>query len=195
MSTSKNILAKATLEEEIPTSFAIYDLARFLGVLSMFPDPELTIHEDRMLITEGISQASYTFADPSMVLDTPDKDVEYGDPYVTFSLANSELNQIMKACGVMKLGQVGIVGEEGQLIVRALDVSNPSSDTYDLGLGETDKEFRAIFESGNLKFLPLKYKVHLSNRGISHFIGGSEKRPHEGIEYWVAMEDKNSYFN
>ena len=45
VSPQKTILAKATIAETIPQQFAIYDLVKFLGVLSLFNDPDLEINE------------------------------------------------------------------------------------------------------------------------------------------------------
>ena len=39
ISTMKNILAKAKIEEEFTSEFGIYDLSEFLGVLSLFKRP------------------------------------------------------------------------------------------------------------------------------------------------------------
>ena len=41
VSVQKNILAQAELEDEFPKDFAIYELNRFLGAVSLFDDPEL----------------------------------------------------------------------------------------------------------------------------------------------------------
>ena len=44
ISPQKNILTSAEISEDIPTTFAIYDLNRLLGALSLFEKtPELTI--------------------------------------------------------------------------------------------------------------------------------------------------------
>ena len=41
MSSMKNIVAKATVEENFPKEIAIYDLNEFLGALSLFSEPIL----------------------------------------------------------------------------------------------------------------------------------------------------------
>ena len=41
VSPMKNIMVEATFEEDFPSEFAIWDLSKFLGTISLFEDPEL----------------------------------------------------------------------------------------------------------------------------------------------------------
>ena len=56
MSAMKNIVAKATVEENFPVEFAIYDLNEFLSALSLFENPDLDFQENYVLITESGSK-------------------------------------------------------------------------------------------------------------------------------------------
>ena len=54
MSVMKNILAEATIQEDIPKDFGIYDLNQFLNGLSLHQSPELDFANDEyVLIKEG----------------------------------------------------------------------------------------------------------------------------------------------
>ena len=64
ISSSKTVMAKATIEQTIPSSFAIYELSKFLATLSLFNDPDLKIEENRVVISEGKRKINYTFCDP-----------------------------------------------------------------------------------------------------------------------------------
>ena len=46
ISPQKSIMAKAKIDESVETNFGIFDLNRFLGVLSLFNDPNLSFHEN-----------------------------------------------------------------------------------------------------------------------------------------------------
>ena len=52
ISTMKNILAKAEIEEEFPQEMGIYDLHEFLGTLGLFQKPVLKFDEKNMVINE-----------------------------------------------------------------------------------------------------------------------------------------------
>ena len=49
ISTMKNILGSATIVENFPKEFGIYDLNEFLGVLSLSKDPEIELNNESFL--------------------------------------------------------------------------------------------------------------------------------------------------
>ena len=49
----KNVAAEATVAEHFPQSFGIWDLNKFLSVLSIFEEPELDFHEKHVTIRSG----------------------------------------------------------------------------------------------------------------------------------------------
>ena len=54
ISVMKNILAEATITEEIPKDFGIYDLNQFLNGLSLHQSPELDfVNNGHVVIKEG----------------------------------------------------------------------------------------------------------------------------------------------
>ena len=52
MSSMKNIVAKATVDESFPRELAIYDLNEFLAVVTSFQNPVLDFHEQHLIIKE-----------------------------------------------------------------------------------------------------------------------------------------------
>lgn len=186
ISPNKTIMAKAVLEDQIPQDFAIYDLSRFLGVSSLFDDPDYVLDERNVVISAPGRRVSYTFADPNTIVSAPNKDIDIGDVDVSFELRQEVFAEVMKALGVMSFPEVVVAGENGRIVLRATDTKNPSSDNYDIEVGETDLEFTAVFKSENLKILSGNYQVGISSRGISHFRG-------EDVEYWISIESNSSF--
>jgi hypothetical protein len=186
ISPNKTILAKATLQDNIDRTFAIYDLSRFLGVISLFNDPVFELKEQMVVITSQGRKVSYTYADPSTLVIPPSKEIKLNDVDVSFQLSSDQYSEIMKALGVMSFSDLAVVGEEGKIYLRATDTKNPSSDKYDIEVGETDKEFTAVFRTENLKMIPSSYDVSISSAGISHFKA-------EDIEYWVSIESNSKF--
>ena len=187
ISPNKTIMARAMLEDQIPQDFAIYDLSRFLGVSSLFEDPNYDLGERNVVISAPNRRVSYTFADPNTIVAPPNKDIDIGDCDITFDLDQTQFAEVMKALGVMGFPEVVIAGENGKIVLRATDTKNPSADTYDIEVGETDQEFQAVFKAENLKILQGNYRVAISSRQISHFVG-------EDVEYWISIVS-NSTFN
>ena len=54
ISVMKNILAEATIEEELPKDFGIYDLSQFLNGIDLHQSPDLDFSNDNhVVIKEG----------------------------------------------------------------------------------------------------------------------------------------------
>lgn len=187
ISPNKTILAKATLADQIDSTFAIYDLSRFLGVVSMFSNPDLVANDKQMTIKENGRRVKYTFADPSNLILPPNKDIQFGDADVSFDLESAKYIEITKAISVMGFPELVVVGESGKILLRATDTKNTSADHYDIEVGETDLEFTAVFKTDNLKIMnQIDYQVNISKKGISHFVG-------DDIEYWISLENTSRF--
>lgn len=186
ISPNKTVMAKATLEDNFPSTFAIYDLSRFLGVVSLFDSPEFKLEERMVNIKSPGRKVSYTFADPSTIILPPNKEINIGVIDVDFELRQEHFAEIMKALGVMSFPDLVVVGENGKVVLRATDTKNPSADKYDIEVGDTDISFSAVFKTENLKILPNTYHVEISSRGISHFKSTD-------VEYWISIEANSKF--
>ena len=72
ISPQKNILTSAEISEDIPQTFAIYDLNKLLGALSLFDKPALTVGEKHLTINGNGSELNYVYGDPSMLVLPPE---------------------------------------------------------------------------------------------------------------------------
>ena len=50
---AKNVMAEATVSEQFPVEFGIWDLTSFLGTVSLFDDPDFDFHEKFVTISNG----------------------------------------------------------------------------------------------------------------------------------------------
>ena len=117
MSAMKNIVAKATVEENFPVEFAIYDLNEFLSALSLFTNPDLDFQENYVVITEAGSKGKslkYWYSEPSVVT-TPSKEVTMPSSEVKFPLQSNVLSEVQKAAAV--IGAPDMVLEDDELRV------------------------------------------------------------------------------
>ncbi len=189
ISTMKNILATAKVEEEFPQDIAIYDLSEFLGVLSLFNKPTFSFDEKSMTIQdEGTSTKSkYYFADSS-ILTIPQKDVKMPEAEVNFALTETDLMQVKKAASLMQLPDISITSNKGDIILSALDKKNDTANNYSVKIGKTNESFIFHFKTEHLKMLPGNYDVAISSKLISYF-----KHKIKPIQYWVALENTSKY--
>ena len=101
ISVMKNILAEVTIDEELPKDFGIYDLGQFLNGLSLHNNPELNFEADNyVVIKEGRSRSNYFFADPSVIVTPPEKEINLPSEDVSFELSTDQLDKLLKAAAI-----------------------------------------------------------------------------------------------
>lgn len=186
ISPQKTVMASATVEDEFPSQAGIYNLPRFLSVCALHESPDLEFGDNAVMITEGKSKTRYVYADPSMIITPPEKEIKLPSVDVSVSLSADDLSKVMKATSVLQLPEIAFVGEEGTCYLRAIDSANPSSDTFGVELGDTDDTFTLIIKTENLQLMPGDYEVELSAKGISRFVG-------KNVTYFIAIESKSTY--
>lgn len=191
ISPQKTVIGTATIEESFPVQGAIYDLNRFLGVLSLFEEPELIFSEQRVTVSEGQKAISYTFAEPSMVIAPPEKKIDFPEPEVSVEVLWAEMQSVLRAASVMSLPEIAFEGRDGKVLLSAIDSKNPTADNYSSEVGETTSKFKFVFKVENLKLLNLNYKVEISKRGIAKFT--STNTYGAKLEYFIATEANSNY--
>lgn len=191
MAEAKNIVGIATIEEEFPVQFGIYDLNEFLGVLSLNDNSELKFEKDHVLIksTSGRSRIKYYYSDVEM-LTHPTKDIKMPLTEVSFVLDHDTLIKIKRAASTLALEEVAITGKNNVLTLSVIDQDNATSNTFSIDIaGKFEEEkFKFIFNINNLKMISGDYEVNISQKLISNFINKST-----ATEYIIAVE-KNSTF-
>ena len=185
ISAQKNILVNAELPEPFPSDFAIYDLNKMLGVMNLFPDPEMDIGDKTMKIG---GKVDYMFADPTMIVSPPEKELTFPEAEIKFTLTNAEFNQTIKAATLLGLPHICVEGKDGKINLVATDVHNSSSDEYRSELGETGMVFNMVFKIENLKLYAGDYDVELTSKGISKFSHTSSN-----LQYFIATESDSTF--
>ena len=114
ISVAKNILAEASIDEEFPKDFAIYDLNQFLNGLGLHQDPEMDFGQESYLtIREGKRRVKYFYADPAVIVSPPEKEITLPSEDVHFQLDSIALEKLLKAAAVYQLPDLSAIGEAG----------------------------------------------------------------------------------
>lgn len=184
----KNILATVEVDEHFDTEFAIYDLSRFLGLLSLSDDPEVSFGDNALKISSGKNTIDYTYAEPSNIMQPPSKSIELPTVDVSFVLGDSELQKVLKAASIMQLPNIAFYGDGEKVYLKAFSEKDPSSNISKVELGETDKTFSAIFKVEYFKMLPNDYSIEVSSKGIAKFSAEDGR-----VNYWVALEASSTF--
>ena len=182
----KTLIAIAEIPDEIPGEACVYDLSRFLSIMSLYENPEVEFEDKYFTISEGKRRTKYLYADVSMIHTPPEKDINIPSEDVVVNVKHSDLSSVLKAAGVLQFSEVAFVGEGGKCYLKAIDSSNEGADDFGVEIGETADTFRVIIKTDNLKLMPLDYEVTLCSKGISRFKG-------KGVTYYVAIDSKSTY--
>ena len=167
ISPQRNVVASVTVTEDFPEDFYIYDLSQFLGVLSLFTDPDVDFTPAVATIKEGKNSIKYYAADKSVLLLPPDKAIKFPGADVEFELDADQITAIQKTSSVLSAPDLSIVGDGKTITLKVLDLKNSSTNNYEVEIGETDQEFVANITISNLKMVTQSYKVELSSKKIS----------------------------
>ena len=189
ISVMKNILAEATIGEEIPKDFGIYDLGQFLNGLGLHHNPELDFaNNGHVVIKEGRMRSKYFFADPSVIITPPDKEITLPTEDVKFELSTQQLDKLLKAAGIYQLPDLAVIGEAGVVKLLVRDKKNDTSNTFAVTVGETDKVFSFNFKIENIKILPGTYEVVVSQKLLSKFTNKDRD-----LRYYIALEPDSTF--
>ena len=191
MSSMKNIVAKATVEENFPKEIAIYDLNEFLASLSIFKSPVLEFEEQHLTIKEEDQphkKLTYFYSDPSVV-QSPTKTITMPSEEVKFHLDINKLLEMKRAAGVIGSPDMVLQKSSGNSSLLVKDKKNDTANNYSSDIStDGDGEYKFFFKVENLKLFDGDYDVKISSKNISHF-----KNDKSNIEYWIALEPESTY--
>ena len=189
ISVMKNILAEATISEEFPKDFGVYELNQFLNGLGLYHSPELDFQADNyVVIKEGRSRSNFFFADPQVIVTPPERPMTLPSEDVTFEISTEQLEKLLKAAAIYQLADLSVVGGEGVVKVLVRDKKNDTSNDFSIIVGETDGTFSFNFKVENIKILPGTYEVVVSQKLISRF----SSKNHD-LTYFIALEPDSTF--
>jgi hypothetical protein len=188
ISNMKNILAVATVSEEFPTNFSIYNLPEFLGATSLLEDPDFEFGASSLSIADNNSKLAYFYASEGMVV-APDKMITMPDAEIEFKVTSTLLGDLQKASSVLGVNDLVLESDGSTVSLTVVDKKNAASNTFSRVVGTGDGTTYAMnFKIENLKILEGNYDVAVSSKGISHFNNADID-----LEYFIALEPDSKY--
>lgn len=194
VSSHKNILAQATIPDEIPSDFGIYDLNEFLSVVSLHKDDLSLDFDSKNVVISGRggrSKIKYRACEATMITTPPEKQLQMPDAEIQFELTAEDFRWILDAANVLGSPQISVESDGEKVTINTIDTTNDSAHTESLeidvaGNGAT---YKMVFKTENLtKILSGAYDVSISSKGVTHF--KNKKFP---IEYWITTEVGSTY--
>jgi len=192
VSSHKNILAEATITEDVPTEFGVYDLNNFLSVVSLYKDePTFEFVQNDVVIcgNKGRSKTKYRFCDPKSIVTPPEKALTMPEPEIAFELTQEDLDWALRSASVLSSPQIAVESDGTKVSLVALNLQDNSAHTQTLEIAEGNGDkYRMVFKTENLKMISGTYDVKISSKGISHF-----KNKNKELQYWITTEAGSTF--
>lgn len=184
VSAGKNIYVEAKVAEDFDVEVPIWDLNKFLGVISMFNNPDLEFHETHVVVTNGRSSVTYYYSEPSL-LTVPTRQLKMPSTKVSFDLDEHDLAEILKAASILQVSDLKMIGGEGKFRIMVDDSSQSTANNFEIVLDEnyTGSDFEGTINVSEIKFIPGSYTVELTDTVISKF-----KHKTLDLSYYIAIK-------
>ena len=185
ISNVKDVFAKAEIEETFDRRVSIYDVNEFLGVMSLFEDPELEFTDNSVKLSQGSMTQTYYYADASVITQPPEKGVTLPSVEVNASLTREQLMSLIKAAGLNDA--TSLTFTDGN--VKVWNSSAPNANTFQISdVSDTNASYELSIAVEKLKMVADDYDIEICAKGLSHFTGKQN-----GIEYFVALQPNGRY--
>jgi hypothetical protein len=188
ISAAKDIYAEVEVDEVFDVEAGIFNLGEFLGVISLYNDPEIDMENKYMTISEGKDKVKFVYADAS-VLTVPSKQFTMPPADITFQLTAVQLSKIQKASAALGVEDICFKGDGKKVVAIVNDCKNPTSNNFTVDLDtKTSDTFEIYFKVEKLKLIAGTYDVELSSKKISKF-----KHTTIPLTIYVALESNSTF--
>jgi hypothetical protein len=187
---SKSGMAEAVIEETFDVEFGIWDLNKFLGLVSLFNNPQFEFGEKSVSITgSNGSVVKYNYSEPRL-LTYPQKTVNMPSMSVTTQIPDGLFNELHRISSVLQLPDLSFISNGSNIYAHLSDMKDPTSNSYKVQLeGDSNgAEFSLNFKIENIRLLPGDYEVTFSKN-----IAGQFENQNINLRYWFAMEPDSYY--
>ncbi len=188
LSEAKTIMASASILEDFPVEFGVYDLNEFLSLFSLMDEPELEFSDKFLTMSDGSQKIKYFYSEID-ILTQPTKDINMPECEVILDISSSNLDKIRKAAAVLGHSELSFSSQGDSVVASVFNEKDATANTFDIDLGTTSNEiFNYVFSISNLKMLQGDYKVSISSKLISNW-----RNADNPLDYFIALEKSSSF--
>lgn len=195
MAEARNIIASATLDQEFPEDFGVYNLSEFLSAVSLLNEPSIKFNEEYMQLTDSVGKTKikYLYADASILTTPPNEPkITEADFDVHFTLDETTLTQLRRAAQTLEFDFLIIEPSDDNVKLSLYDPKNPTSNSYSVEIpGDVGSDpFKFIIEVPHLKMMPSSYDVAISRKLLSRFVTVNGDLT---LKYYIALNKQSTY--
>lgn len=194
LSPNKTTFAHMEVADNFPNDFAIYDLSRFLAVISLVDDPDLAFGADSVVISSANTTMRYVYADESHVMKAPENNPSPVEKVASVVLTEKNLQSLLKSAGVMKFNDLSLLADGQNVSFVVYDPKNPTSDEYRIAVDTSKDTFNFIFKMETLKVIPADYKFEVHRLKSGKFVANLEPvTVGAAPSYWISTDSNSTY--
>lgn len=188
----KTIFVEATVDENFPKEFALYDLNKLLAKVSLYKEAHLGFDDDKINIsTENKKKSDYIkYCSPKIIIVPPEKSISIGEADCSFSLSQEDLDWMKRSAGISGSPNFIFESDGDTIQFVATDVKDDSADQSKIEIGTGDgTKFKVVMKVENFKLMDGSYDVAIAKKGLAQF-----KHKSIPIVYYIAIEAASSTF-
>lgn len=186
--TGNHTFADAKVKEDFPIECGIYEMPKFLSVLSIFNDPDVEFCENYVELSDGKFGVKYFYAAYNIIKEIipPDKSLKIEKEIDRFVITEEDMSRINKAASFMQLPHLVFTNKTIEVTNIQSKSSNSlviNKDSKDSSVGD---DYTVVIKNDNLKLINGGYYVtvgSIKGKQLVQFTHLSGK-----VNYWVASE-------
>jgi hypothetical protein len=188
ISEAKTIMANASIQEDFPVEFGVYDLNEFLSLFSLMDNPEVDFSDKHLTMSDGSQNIKYFYSEID-ILTQPSKDINMPPCEVVLNISATNLDKIRKAAAVLGHSELAFKCSGENVVATVFNEKDATANTFDIDLGITSNEtFNYVFSISNLKMLQGDYELSISSKLISNWSNSENS-----LDYFIALEKSSSF--
>ena len=184
ISNIKDIFAQVESDEVFDSGFAIYNLNEFLGVVSLFEDPDFEFNKESVTISQGKMRQKYYYADPSVITTPPEKGVTLPSVEVKSGMKKEQWSIAVRAAAANNASDFTFTN--GNILLHNKTVPNSNTFVFE-NVANHDADYSLSISVERLKMIPDDYDIDICAKGLAHFKGS------QGVEYYIALQPDGRY--
>jgi hypothetical protein len=205
--TSKNkcIFGMATVENEFPNSFGIYDLPTLLSIFSLHKSaPEIEFDKYNLIVNglSGRSKIKYRYCAEEMLVIPPKKEITLPSVDIEFSMNEEDYIWICNAAKILESPNIAIKSDGKKISLCTFDFKNNAAHTDSLEIDEnnTGVKYNIIFEFDIWnKMMSGSYNVSIHAKGLSdknpsnRIAAAMFKHTTKSLQYVLMVHEESTY--
>lgn len=198
LSPTETVVGITRIAEDLPSGKGIYDMSRFLSVISMFESPTFEFLDHIVRIQEAGNpkkKTEYVLSNPSQIVTLEDDEVPL-NPLFSIHLSGSDFENLIQMSSILKLPHLVIIGNSNGTFIQVQDIKNPTGDIHSIKVSDENKytnDFSLVLKVEYIRdFFPSDYTIKVEfevgddgdiNDGSCEF-----QESNYNIRYWVCSE-------